>query len=97
MSRSLKTLINLDLLLDYNSLLFALLRSHFLMSNISIAPSTKLTVELKTPEQAFDDLCKNIGHIPTQNFKADFIKNFRFYLKTAKPQIFALAFSIIYC
>ena len=67
------------------------------MSNISIAPSTKLAVELKTPEQAFDDLCTNIGHIPSQNFKSDFIKTFRFYLKTAKPQIFAFAFSIISC
>lgn len=93
MSKPLKTLINLDLLLDYNSLLFALLRSHFLMSNISISPHTKLEIEMKSPEQAFDDLCKTIGHSPSFSFKSEFINTFRFYLQTIKPQIFSLVFS----
>lgn len=92
MSKSLKIVINLDLLFDYNSLLFSLIRSHFLNSNISIAPQTKLAVEMQNPSKAFDEICKIIGYSPTAFFKNEFLLSFNYYLKTIKPQIAIVPF-----
>lgn len=92
MSKPLKTLINLDLLYDYNSLLFSLLRSHFLTLNISITSQTKLAIEMKSPSKAFDEVCKIIGQIPNPSFKNDFLESFNYYLKSIKPQIYAVPF-----
>lgn len=92
MSKSLKIAINLDLLFDYNSLLFSLIRSYFLISNVSIAPQTKLAVEMQNPSKAFDEVCKIIDYSPTAIFKNEFLVSFNYYLKTIKPQISIVPF-----
>lgn len=94
MSKPLISLINLDLLLDYNSLLFALLRSHFLAANVSLPPHSKLSIEMKSPERAFNDLCSQLGHKPTAFFRAEFMNSLRTYLQSIKPQIFGMSFGI---
>lgn len=94
--------INLDLLLDYNSALFSLLRSFFLIYDISLNPETKLLIEMKDPEKAFyiiyDYINKNMLEENMNklkdctSLKKEFMQLFEENLKTIRPQIYACNF-----
>ena len=91
-------LLNLDLLIDYNSLLFSLIRSFFNFHEIYIKPEWKRKIEMKDNKAAFEIITQilkseNIEFDIDNNLELKFNEFFDNNLKSVRPQIYGCHFS----
>lgn len=90
-------LLNLDLLIDYNSLLFSLIRSYFNFHEIYIKPEWKRKIEMKDNKEAFEIIrqilkSENIEIDNDNNLEVKFNEFFNKNLKSVRPQIYGCHF-----
>lgn len=94
-------ILNLDLLIDYNSLLFSLIRSYFNFHEIYIKPEWKTKIEMKDNKAAFEIITQilksdNIEFDIDNNLEAKFNEFFDYNLKCIRPQIYGCHFGKIF-